>query len=96
MDTKRPVLTVRLTTLSWHNDKGMHLKKSITFLKRRSYGCNHVLGDCISVGAEEIFRRIVNINNVADGVYRLKLYNVETDEYGNMDGWEYKLIPDRS
>lgn len=90
----KSVCVVRLTTSAWHDNRGAHLKKSLTVLKRQSEGYNILLGHCDDVGAEEIMLDISNLNSVRDGVYKVELVNPWTDPETGCDDWDgYKLVP---
>lgn len=87
------VCVVRLTTTAWKDSRGVHLKKSLNFLKRKCKGFNILDEDCSMVGAEEVIPRITNIDTVDDGIYRVVTCNESRDwESGCVDGYDYKLI----
>ena len=87
------VCVVRLTTNAWRDSRGVHLKKSLNFLKRQCKGFNLLDEDCSMIGAEEVIPRIVNIGSVTDGIYRVVTCNESRDwESGYIDDYEYKLV----
>lgn len=82
----------RLKTTMWADGRGAYIKKSITFLKRRSIGYG-VLEDIYAIGAEEVLTRIVNLDECDDGIYEVIIINVSHDwETGYVDDYDYKLI----
>jgi len=86
---------VRLTTTFWKNERGIFSKKSLTFLKRRCVGYNVLEEDCSAVGAEEVMPKIVNLNEVVDGIYVVVTCNESRDyETGCIDDYDYRLVPE--
>ena len=84
----------RLKTTMWHDSRGVHAKKSFTYLKRLSKGYNIVAEDAIAGGADETIPRIVNWDEVEDGIYRVIVINQSRDwESGHVDDYDLKLIP---
>ena len=87
------ICVVRLTTSAWSDSRGVHLKKSLKFLKRKCKGYNILDEDCGMTGAEEVIPRIINIDSVSDGVYRVVTCNESRDwESGCVDDYDYKLV----
>lgn len=85
---------VRVATSSWHDGKGMHTKRSLNFLKRKSFGFNILKDECDNIGAGDVAQNIVNLHDVPDGIYELVAINVSRDiESGYVDDWDLKLIP---
>lgn len=83
----------RLRTTMWADNRGAYIKKSITFLKRRSIGYRVLEEDVNAVGAEEVLSRIVNLNECDDGIYEVMTINESRDwETGYIDDYDYKLI----
>ena len=88
------VTTVRLSTSYWSDARGIHCKKSITVLKRKSTGPLFFLEDVGMVGAEDVMRQIVNLDECEDGEYTVNMCDIERDwETGWVDGWNYRLDP---
>ena len=93
VEVEQNACVVRLTTSAWKNDRGVHLKKSLDFLKRQCVGFNILDEDCLMIGAEEVVPKIININSVPDGVYRVVVCNESRDwETGHVDDYDYKLV----
>jgi hypothetical protein len=93
VEVEQNVCVVRLTTSVWNNDRGVHLKKSLNFLKRQCAGFNILAEDCLMIGAEEVVPKIINIDSVPDGVYRVVLCNASRDWVtGHVDDYDYKLV----
>lgn len=86
---------VRLTTEYWYDSNGIHMKKSLRFLKRKCVGYNILYEDLSYSGAEDIFSSIININECQDGVYEVITCNEfscwETPHI--IEDYDYKLIP---
>lgn len=88
-----PLVVVRVRTSWYHDNKGMHMKKSLTLMKRKSQGHNWVWEDLSNIGAEEVMPRIDNLMEVEDGLYEIEMINASRDyETGYLDDWDYKLI----
>jgi hypothetical protein len=87
------VCAVRLTTSFWCDGRGVHMRKSLNFLKRKCEGYNILDEDCSNVGAEEVMPRIVNIDSASDGIYKVVTCNESRDwESGYVDDYDYQLI----
>lgn len=85
---------LRLRTLYWHDFGSLHIKKTLTVLKRKSSGINMILEDCQQIGAEETIPRINNLDSCVDGIYELVVDHVGRDwETGCIEDWDYTLIP---
>jgi limonene-1,2-epoxide hydrolase len=91
---EEPRTVVRLLTTSWWDGKGLHIKRSLTVLRRRSMGHCQIEEDVSAVGATETAALIENLDDCKDGVYEVVLCNVRRDwETGYIDSWGYKLLP---
>lgn len=89
----RPKIIVKVTTSYWHDDRGLHVRKDVNFLRRKSSGIHILTEDCKNIGASEVIPRIVNLDIIPDGVYQLIIYNIEHNrETGHVEDWAYKLI----
>ena len=85
---------VSITTSYWHDKSGAYLKKSFRVLKRKSSGYCVLLEDCGMEGAEAVLGKIINLNNVSDGVYQVVVCNESKDwETGYIDDWDLELVP---
>jgi len=88
------VCVVRLITTWWYNDRGIHQKKSLNYLHRKSSGWNIVQADSSDIGVDHVFNHIVNLDSCDDGIYEVIACNFGTDwETGYIEDWDYKLIP---
>lgn len=88
------VCTVRLKTATWSDSKGLHTKKSLTFLRRQCAGYNLLEEDAGAIGADEVVTRIINLDSCKDGVYEVVACNESRDfESGYIDNYDYKLVP---
>lgn len=93
-EKERPRCIVRLRTTRWSDTRGLHIKRSLTYLRRQCVGLNGLEEDTNVVGASETFTRITNLDQCADGVYEVVVCNVSRDwESGYVDDWRYKLLP---
>lgn len=91
--TDESICVVRLTTTAWRDSRGVHLKKSLNFLKRKCKGFNILDEDCSMVGAEEVIPRITNMDSVEDGIYEVVTCNESRDwESGQIDDYDYMLV----
>ena len=84
---------VRVQTGYWHDERGLHIKKTIRYLKRE---CLHNLlkEDCHAVGADEVAARIQNLHSVEDGLYTIEITNEHRDhETGDIKDYDYILVP---
>jgi hypothetical protein len=87
------VCVIRLTTSYWYDNKGLHYKKSLNVLKRKSAGYQVILEDCSNIGADEVFPRITNLEECKDGIYQVVTCNEKRDwETGAVDDYDYQLI----
>lgn len=86
---------VRLITSCWANRKGLHVQRSILFLRRKSSdGVNSLEEDFNNMAAESVLARISNFGVCQDGIYRVVVCNEHRDfETGYIDDYEYRLVP---
>jgi hypothetical protein len=85
---------VRLTTTFYQGVRGLHTKKSLTLLKRKSFGYDMLNEDASAIGVEHVLNRIIGLHNMEDGVYEVVTCNHARDwETGYIDDWDYRLIP---
>ncbi len=85
--------TVRVKTTTWADKRGLHTKKSLTFLRRQCEGFNALAEDTSAIGAEEVLPRIVNLDEVEDGIYEVVVCNESHDyETGYVDDYDYRLV----
>ena len=84
---------VRLRTTMWADKSGLHTKKSLTFLRRKSEGFNVLEEDASAVGVEEVLPRILNLDECEDGIYEVVVCNESHDwETGYVDNYDYRLV----
>lgn len=87
-------VVVRLKTSAWSDGKGIHIKRSLTYLRRQCAGFNGLEEDAMMAGAEQAIKNIINLSDCNDGVYEVVMCNVSKDfETGYADDWDYKLVP---
>lgn len=85
--------TVRVKTTVWADKRGLHTKKSLTFLRRQCEGFNVLAEDASAIGAEDVLPRIVNLAEVGDGIYEVVVCNESHDyETGYVDDYDYRLV----
>jgi hypothetical protein len=85
----------RLRTSYWSDRSGVYKKMSLVFLRRKCKGVNVVEEDVNDIGSDEVFPRIINLNDCDDGIYRIIMIDVRRDwESGYIEDWNYKLIKD--
>ncbi len=86
---------VRLTTSFWKDERGVYQKKNLKFLKRKCIGYNILDEDCQMVGVEEVISRIINLNSIPDGMYKVVTCNESRDWASNIiDDYDDKLVAD--
>lgn len=97
VDTKEPrnICVVRLTTSVWNDRSGVHIKKTLRYLRRQCQGYNILEEDCSNAGADEAVKNIINLDECKDGVYQVTTCNEfaawETPHI--IEDYDYKLIP---
>jgi len=85
---------VRVSINSWFSGGSLHYKKSLSVLKRKSFGYEILEDECSNIGATEVVLKIINFNQVEVGLYELVAFNISRDrESGCVDDWDLKLIP---
>lgn len=85
---------LRISTGYWSSSNGLHFKKDLKFLKKKSNGINFLLDDAECIGVEETLSNIVNLHECSDGLYKVVVHNRTTDwETGTIDSVTWKLVP---
>lgn len=85
--------TVRIKTNAWTDKRGLHMKKSLVFLRRHCEGFNDLEEDARAIGAEEVLPRILNLGQCKDGIYEVVICNESRDyETGYIDDYDYRLV----
>lgn len=85
---------VRVKTSIWKSDRGLHIRRDVTYLRRSSQGMNFLEEELDSVGAEEAFYNIANITSVEDGIYEVIPTKFHRDfETGIVDEVLWNLVP---
>lgn len=85
---------VRLTTSMWRDTRGVHFRKSLMFLRRKSKGFQILEEDVDMIGAEEVVPRVVNLCEADDGIYEVIVCGEQRDwETGQVEEYSYKLVP---
>ncbi len=91
-----PPLYVRIKTSCWYDNKSIHQKRSITTLRRKSNAAFDILiEDSKNLDANQVFDKIVNLDECKDGVYVVRIVNESKDwETEDIYDWDYMLIPE--
>lgn len=84
---------VRLRTTTWADSRGLHTKRSLTYLRRGCVGFNGLESDAKDIGPEQALGSVTNFNECQDGVYEAVPCNVGRDWEHSSDDWEYRLTP---
>ena len=88
---------VRVKTTAWADKRGLHTKKSLTFLRRQCEGLNFLSEEIAAIGVEEVLQRILNWNEVTDGIYEVVVCNERRDwETGYVEDYDYRLEAQRN
>jgi hypothetical protein len=86
---------VRLRTSTWSDSKGLYIKRSLTYLRRRCASDPFLEEDTVNMGAEEILSKIKNLDECEDGVYAVVISGAHRDwETGCLDDYDYALVPE--
>ena len=84
---------IRVKTTMWTDKRGLHIKKSLTFLRRQCEGFNVLEEDAGMAGADDVLPRILNLDQCEDGIYEVVTCNESRDwETGYVDGYDYQLV----
>jgi len=89
-------VVVKVSTTYYTTNRGLAMTKRIEFLKRKSdRDCVFSIEEDASCGgADSVMQRIVNLDEVDDGVYQMIWINEFRDrESGYIEDWDYKLVP---
>lgn len=83
---------VRLRTSYWVDNRGIHMKKDVNILKRKSNN-DYFLEDASMVGAKEVMDIMEDVNKIEDGVYELIFVPTSWDSSyfgdGGVEEWKY-------
>lgn len=93
---KPRVAVVRVKTSYYITKRGFATTKRIDFLRRKSDWeyVYSIKEDASFGGADSVIGRIINLNDVKDGIYRMIWINEHRDwESGYIEDWDYKLVP---
>ncbi len=86
-------VVVRLSTSAYSDARGLHFKKSLTFLRRKCKGYNFLEEDCSNIGMEDVICKVTNLLEVKDGIYEVVTHNEYRDfETGYVEDYDYYLI----
>lgn len=85
---------VRLSTSRWSDKRGIHSRRSLLFMRRKSAGYQLLEEDARMLGEDEVVSNIINLDECGDGLYIVTTCNEHTDwESGILEDYDYKLIP---
>lgn len=85
---------VRLTNEVWNDARGLHCRRSLRTLRRKS--TRHLWFDeeISNGGADFAWKHLVNIDECKDGIYTVETCNERMDwETGYLDDYDYRLVP---
>jgi hypothetical protein len=84
---------VKLVTSSWCDNRGLHIRRDLLSVKRKSIGHQCLPEDCSMIGSDEVWPRIVNLNDSKDGLYNVVICNERKDwETGSVEDYDYQLV----
>lgn len=85
---------VKVKTCFYHSKSGIHSRKDITYLSRKSVGnYNWLVDESQCVGADCVFSRITNLDSCEDGIYEVITANESRDwETGMIDDYDFALV----
>jgi hypothetical protein len=84
---------VRVSTSYWHDKHGIYSRKNIRRLERKCIGPDLLPQDASMIGADFVFRRILNIRECDDGIYQVVTCNEWKDwETGLVEEYDYILV----
>ena len=91
----RPNLVVRVQTSFYSPRSGTLVRQTtVRVMRRLSRGHDFLFEDVSMVGADEVMPRIVNLDEVEDGLYRVITINERLNwETGYVDSYDYRLVP---
>lgn len=88
----KPQEVVRLRTSYWADDRGLHIRKDLTYLRSKSKGFSFLKEEISNIGAEETVSMIENLFEKDDGIYRVVFIPGPKDYWtGYIEDWSYKL-----
>lgn len=84
---------VKLVTSSWHDKRGLHIRRDLLSVKRKSSGHQCLEEDCSMISPDEVWTRIVNLHECKDGLYEVVICNESKDwETGYVEDYDYRLV----
>lgn len=94
LESKKNKTIVRISRNYFRNRKGEFVKQTkISPLKRKCTGQQLIEYDYDNVDCEYIIDRIINLEELKDGIYELIPINLGTDfETGYIQDYDYKLV----
>lgn len=93
-ETPESRCVVKLVTTEWADHRGLHVKRSLLYQKRKSCGVNFLDEDVSAAGSKDVIATIVDLESKPDGLYEVRMTNISRDwETGYIDGFDYELIP---
>ena len=85
---------VKLVSSAWSDSRGIHVKRSILYMKRMGDAEELLSEDASMVGADETASRITNLLTVKDGLYSVMIINEHRDwETGHIEDYDFFLVP---
>ena len=91
---EKPIVVVRVASNYYCDRRGLKVTRCLNILRKKSKGFDFLTEDCAMGGADLVARKIINLQSVMDGIYRLMIVNVKKDwETGYVDDYDYELVP---
>lgn len=86
---------VKVKTCFYHSKTGIHSRKDILYLSRKSVGnYNWLVDESQMVGANLVFSHITNLHECQDGIYEVVAVNEYRDyETGCIEDYDFALVP---
>ena len=85
---------VRLKTSCWKDKRGLHIRRSLTGLRRLSRGHQMLDEECDMMGPDEVAGIIVNLDECKEGIYVVETCNESKAwETGYVDSYDLKPVP---
>lgn len=96
LEKPRNRCVARVASSAWSDDRGLSFKRTLMVQKKLSteYGREWIQEDAANIGVIEVIKKIINFNEVPDGLYEVVTCNESHDwESNTLDDYDYKLIP---
>jgi hypothetical protein len=87
---EKPVFYVRVSVCYYHDDNGLHMRKDIRYLKRKSPkgSLTFIQMDASEGGADCAYK---NFKDLDEGIYKVTVHTTTDWETGYVDDWNYQI-----